>query len=621
MENGMNNGAPQYGAPQYGAPQYGAPQYGAPQYGAPQYDQQPQYGAPQYDQQPQYGAPQYAPQYDQQPQYGAPQYAPAGETKYEAQGNFAPEMPAPEQFAPGAPAPEMPAPEQPAPEKPKKGGKAKKILPLAIIGGIVVVAAIVAAIILSSPKMVMAMSLKGAAKDLANRSEIAPIIGLLDNGSVEVDGNVKFEETEIDAGGKFYLGKEAAFIDNLNVLYKQDGEKLADLSASVYLSRDYWYIENEEILGGAYGMTSGSAVSAFENSLLNDEEYLDEEMRDLLRMVLEVYDDQAMQDDMQKDLTNIMDKYTKKTESLLDKYAEFDSDTDKVKVGGERINARIVTVTIDGEAMVQIAEEMIDMFKEDDELRDFVVEWFDYFSGLAGYYLGTDMKDVDIDEMWDEMIEMLDEVDVEEMMNIDEDMSVVLELVTPKMSNKLLKLTVTAKMDKEKQELICIDLGEGGVKKTDCVTVSSMGKEVCKYEIKEDSKSAYKASLTYKTEQYDYESYENKTVTATLFSIDVDRTKDTYKLKVPMGTSKDAESITVKGDISSSKNGASISVTGISGIEELPEDFKINVTITLKSGDKISGQLGKDNYDQIDDITLEVIDEWIVRLEDMGIDF
>ena len=141
-------GQPQYGQAQYGQqPAYGqAPGYGqAPQYGNPA---QPQYGAPAA---PQYGAPGQAPQQaaPAQPGFGQPQYGASAQP----QGG-APQYGAPAYGATGQPqygAPAYPGgvdlnatldPKAPNPAAPgAKGGKGKLIA--AIVGGLVVVAAIV----------------------------------------------------------------------------------------------------------------------------------------------------------------------------------------------------------------------------------------------------------------------------------------------------------------------------------------------------------------------------------------------------------------------------------------------------------------------------------------------
>ena len=94
-----------------------------------------------------------------------------------------------------------------APEKPAKSKRGKFVLLFLLV--LLVALAIAGCVILSRPKIAVAMSLNAAIDDLSNREEIAPLLNLVDGGSVEY--NVDAAKGEID----FVIGTHALLTESM----------------------------------------------------------------------------------------------------------------------------------------------------------------------------------------------------------------------------------------------------------------------------------------------------------------------------------------------------------------------------------------------------------------------
>ncbi len=478
----------------------------------------------------------------------------------------------------------------------------KFIIGSCICGAVVIAAIIISSIILSAPKVVFSNSIKNTVKGFLNRDEIAPVMSVLKKGSVELNAELENEDAKIEAGGKVYFNKKGLLISD--VMFDNGN---MSFNGEAYLGLDYMYVNSEELLGDTYGFVAGESESAFENSVFAwtiGDYALDEDTKKIIANYLRAYDD-GIYKDMYKDAEKLTDKYIKKLNDLVSKYGEFEKENTTMRFEGERINVRVITLTIYQDAIVSIFEDLYEYILNDEKLENFIVTYGDYFEDalIASGATGVDFDaQVAYDDFLENLEETIDDIDSAE----NEDSAIVISAVTSKSSAKLLKLTVSTVEDEE----VSLNLGSKGIKKTDSI-VLKLGNETYTYEIKENSSSAYEAKLVYEYDSEYDDSYDYK---GTMFSVDIDKKKDSFKLDM-----YDGEAV-LKGDFDSGLSKTTITVDSLTIDGEKLE--KANIRITFKKSDTMqfnSHKINKANVISVDNLTsddLKNIEEKIYKKQE-----
>ncbi|MBQ7387640.1 MAG: hypothetical protein IJW03_05700 [Clostridia bacterium] len=461
----------------------------------------------------------------------------------------------------------------------------------------VIVAVIVVSAILSSPKVVFSNAISGAVKGFVKRDEIAPIVSMLKHGSLAVDAEIEpTEDEKIELGGKVYFSNKSIFFSDIVF----DNGDMA-LEGSAYFSLDYMYVNSDKILGGAYGFVAGDSESSFKNSVFaeKDGDYeLPEDSQTMVANYLRGYDEDIY-NEMYKDANKLIKKYEKKLKSLVSKYGEFEKETTKMKVDGERKNVRLVTLTITQDALVEIMEELYFYVETDSKLEDFFIEYADFFEE-ALIASGNVDEDFDAQEAYDDFLEEFEKYVDELDDSSKDDISYVIKVATPKSSSKLIKLTVSMVDDDDEEELYVVEAGSKGVKKTDKLVIKN-GNTTYTYEIKDDSMSAYKASLVH---EYDSEWSDDYDYEETVLSIDIDKKKDKVKIGL-----NDGDTV-LKGTFKSNLFNTKITIDSITVGEEKLD--KANISVTLNKFDFVF--LNKTKLDEaevmpIDELKAEDIEK------------
>ena len=449
----------------------------------------------------------------------------------------------------------------------------------------------------NSPKVVAANAITGAIEDLGKRDEIAPVLNAMNGGSlaVTVEGKDLEDlvgiEDDVVASGKLYMDadKQALMLDDLSF-------KMGDfsLSGQVYMGNDSIYVANDEILDGAWGVERGSLVKDLSNSILapdSDSDYaLDEEEYELLEEIFDALDNE-LDLEMQKDFKKVSERYTKKLWKLIGEHAEFEAETDNVRINGERKKARVITVTLDDDAVALIAEGMIEYLLEDDELADLVEKYGDELEGIIA--TGYDVDDLSkaYDDLLDELEDNMDDV-LDSIGDVMKD-ELVLTIVTPVASSDLLMLTVSY----DKTDLVELSFGHEGILKTDCISAKVPAADVdVTYTIKENSRQAYEANLSVNGEK--------------VAELEIDRSKDEFELNL-------IDACVISGEMSTKGSKTTVVVDSVKVDGERYKNFK--VTLVLDESDKMPSR-AKD-VESILTVDAKDIEKWGEKAEELFDDF
>ena len=472
------------------------------------------------------------------------------------------------------------------------------IMVLAAVLGIGVVVTGVSAIV-NSDKNVALRAIDGAIEGLCEREEMEYIYNLLSGGSVTADFKSKIDGADVKASGKLYLELEdySMMFDELAVSVKMGEEKI-DITGSAFVDQETVYLQNEEILKGTYGIEKGTLAEGFKKSVFNpdsdSEMALDEETYELILKTLEIAESD-LPEDMSEDALDLVDTYVTKARKLFFKHADYSSATEEVKVGGEKIKARVISIIITPETVANFLEDFYEYLKDDDDVRDFLVNYYNELKPVAELASKTENKtfdeDFNIGEAYDEAVESLGEqIDgiVEEMRDTDEGF-VAIRLATPKTSAKLMKAWIVAGEDVEDieddpdelAEMASIDLGEDGVKKTNAITIEYSGQKI-KYTVNEEDDV-----ITYKLSMGDDNVYS--------LSLDDDKEEFTIKVSAKVPTYNSLWDVTqyvsavysISGKYTTKGDSATFELKKVKkdGTDILTDENDIDLIITLEESD------------------------------------
>ncbi len=373
----------------------------------------------------------------------------------------------------------------------------KLIIILAAIFVLIAGAATGVAIYSNQPKVVARNAVLGAISNFIEREEIEPFANMLDGGSLELDANIDLGIFAIDpfsASGKLYFSDDALMIKDFSA---KTGD--IDISGEAYFSSELSYVTSADILGGSYGAVRGEMSDTFRSNSFWRNKLLTAEEVEHLDSLLGAYDAGA-DGKLERDLEKYTKKYSKILIKAFEEEARYKVETEKVKIGGERVKVRVVSVSIDEEGMYEIAKTLCNELKNDKELRKAVSD-----------YSGDNIS------AYDEML-----VAFEARINDyapTPDYKYVVKIMTPKLSSRLLRLEISKKYEDENYPVLELDVGKKGIKKTDRISFIANG-ETVEYRITENSSKEYKAKVSL---SYDGEA-------ETILKISIDKKDDTFKL-------------------------------------------------------------------------------------------
>lgn len=457
-----------------------------------------------------------------------------------------------------------------------------------IVGVCVAVSLIVA----GQPKNIVGSALSGLSDDLMERQELSAIMKAMDGGSFEMafenNGALPDIPNDLSLGGKIYFSEDALMAENIYVTY--DGAKLL---AGAYLDEDGFYVTNEDILGGTWGITRGQTQKQFENSVFyyeSDSEYaLPEEASVAISHILAMYDD-GVDLDLCEDIEEVAERYTKEIWELICEYGDFDKETDEVRIGGERVDCRVVTLTLNDRAQKRVVRKLLQYWENDKALLKLVESYGKLVEDMAEDM--DEAADLDVVQSYRDLIDLVMEKYDEALEDSDVELAdIKVTVCTPKMSSTLLKLKITY----DRNEILSVDFGPEGLAESEKISVKMYDTTVV-YEITENSDELYKAALRveYDASGSTYEGSNKQTVA----TIKVDRERETFSVTV-------AEQVKLSGTFESTKKGLTISMNKIEANETT---MNPSLILTIKHKDRMPKR--EKTINSAFDINEETLQTW-----------
>lgn len=479
-----------------------------------------------------------------------------------------------------------------------------KLLWIIVVALLVVGGSVTTVAILNSPANVAANALSGVAEDMLEREDVKPIYQTLTGGSVQVslnsikkDGENCFGDTHLS--GKLYFAEDALMLSDFDAKL---GE--FEFAGDAYISEEEFYIKEDKILGGAYGMNISTLADDLANSIFaadSGSEYaLDQETYD---SIIKMLDNVSKNKDIREDAVELLETVSEDFWKIVKDNADISSESTYLRLNGTKTKVRLITITVDAIAMENILMDAYDYLCESEDIIEFIEtnEAFlvammrDMYPAYYPHYQETYSSLVEAYEKW---MEILGERIENRCDALDPTLSLAVNIATPRMRTTLLKLWVTI----GKETVLSLDCGEKGIKKTDEISLEMGG-----------------VKLSYKV-------YTEEELTATFIingqnglyvyvSVCVNQEKGMYTLTCTKTDRNDRKSWSIKGNIDT--NGDTITLT-IDNVTRVPATvYAARCEIIIDTDDKMPSP--RKDYDTVADITENDIKAWVKKLEELGL--
>lgn len=475
----------------------------------------------------------------------------------------------------------------------------KKIVAI-IMSTIVAIGAIVATIILyinSRPEKIIVDSMTNFVEELKKRDELSCLLKTLNGGSIEFNmSSVKEDDLEVfdaDIEGKAYFSKDVVALKDLKVESKQ-----GNLLANAYLSREFIYVSENEMIGKSYGMVKGNMAQDFENSIFafgsgSDLAITNETLNTTIIDVLSSFDGSASTEEKhQKGSKKLSIKQVKELYEIVFENLDFEVQTETVKFGSENQDVRVISVELEDEDVEKIIKALLKFVKDDEQCKAFIKKYSEEVSSFLKSHFDLDDENLEEDlskDAYQRAMQLLDlaieKVDVKFSGEFD------IEIIVAKRSSKLLKFAVAY----ERFNVFTLDLNGKGINDTNKITICTIGRELV-YEVKEKNSNIFECELLNNDEKIFSFRYDKR---ANNYLMDVFRKKND-NLSVEGKLIKEDNNITVTCEVIKLKNrdGSEANI-----INNITTDVKILIKLTDEI--PISPQKAKTDYkyDKITNIT------------------
>lgn len=372
--------------------------------------------------------------------------------------------------------------------------KKKKVLIIAgSAGGALLIALIAVIAVLSNrPAAILGSSINNTLKD-AEKIEVFKIIeDTANGGSVSLSANLDEYADDVKVDAKYYSDikdLKGAF----NMTWTEDDETF--LQTDIRYNDKSVTMSAPEFFDGTYGVNLGKLEKNLPGSIFDPDEETDYSLDDdefefLLNLQEYVKNDK----NLSKESAKIQKKYCTLAIKKILKYSEVSRSTKTITVGEDNIRCRVISITLDGEALANIGEDLINYALEDKELESYLTLAF----SNIGFY--TDTEDL-VDDFYDELEATLE--DIEEYRESEK-----VEIITDfyiTSSSRIAKFNLTFKDEESEQELSLVlgkDISKSEEMSFFYKKVNDMKAEEISvtYEVKENTNKAFEADIKFKDE-------------------------------------------------------------------------------------------------------------------------
>lgn len=469
------------------------------------------------------------------------------------------------------------------PEKPQKAKKSRKklIITLSIVGAVLIAGAVTAAVLLNTPKALVARAFANSAKALQQNKAVALMKNTSENGSVGVSlglGEILEEQygTYIDGrvDMKLYNGKSHRAVE-AGIAF--DGETFADVT--ILNSETDLVVTSEALFGdGAYGFNMNEASEAFRTSVFgpNGEYSLGIESIDQILDVLRV------NADLEEDVNTLMKEGSEVLLKSLDKNAETGKEDESIDFNGDSVKVTAVEFKLDDDAIRAVLEDMIDYMEDSDSLAN-ILETYDELSNSGDDYYYYSYADGFYEEL-DYLKDSLDE--------IDNSTKVTVTFYITKSGTQLVGIGLDVSASGEKVGFTLLagpDLAKVEEIRVEIDTAYNDG--YIAYQVDEDNDSRYSATLMVATDEERMElGY-------------VEWNKKSGDIELVAKREDGTEVFSLIGNLKADDNRASFALENIRGLNEYYdywedtyvsqyEEISLDLTVTLNAADSIPSMPG-----------------------------
>ena len=491
--------------------------------------------------------------------------------------------------------------------------KAKLLL---IIIVIVVIAlavggTVVAVTILKEPAVVATNALGGLAKDALERDEIKPFCELFTSGSIEasldgmkVNGYDSFGDSSIS--GKLYFSEDAFMLRNVKVNLA-DGD--VKLNGDAYISEDVVYVNEQEILGGTYGINFSSLADDFSNSIFAADSgsvyALDKETYDAIMKRLDNVSENKM---MQRDLEKLSRRvFLDLWEIVLD-HAELSSEVVEIDLSGKSSKVRLISITIDSLAMQNIIRAAYEYLCESKEIVAFIEKHEGALYGMLDVLYPYDWDAYgSLAELYKKRMSELSDTVEDLCKELESDFRALsINIATSRISGKLLKLWI----EDELETVLSIDCGQKGMRKTDTVTIEA-GEVKIVYKVDKKGFKKLGASIAIESHNQEIE-----------FSISIDKKEGTYTANFTHVKNEKNYYLTewvASGNIATKRSTTTFTIDKVNYKHRINNSsdwwnrYELECEVTVKLEDEMP--MPRKVYKTVADITEEDIENVVKKLE------
>ena len=385
--------------------------------------------------------------------------------------------------------------------------------------------------------------------------------------SITQDG----ETSQVTNSAKIFFADDGIVLQNINF-----SQLDVAIQGELWLTEDFVYISEQNILGDAYAWERGKLAEQFEKSIFaygsNSKYSINNQAKydDALKLLKHL--DKVNTAAMQRDIKKVYANYLNEVWEIACEEIEFEEAVKVVKIDGENVEARNVKITIDADDICEIWENVLDFLCEDDQVVNFLDKYEDVLNIANNPIFGTGTQSNKT--LADEYRRLLDEWQDDyyntslRIQNEWGNNKLVVDISTPKHQSKLLKLNVAYGYE----DMLTLDFGGKTIENASKITL-----------VDPDG-----AKHVYQVVNGDQILRINYTVDGVkVFSFNLDRESTEYAW---FTTEDDGSTTTIKGTLLQDKNK--------------------NLTITVKEVTHDNERYAVDNYSYTMDLT------FVLKLKD-----